>query len=100
MIKSPIALGDNWPPTGNFFHERSWVPFLSSLSCIQLYLIYVPFLLLLLCYVFKNSYFSCGLPINSFWFSGVSHEIKNYLILLLNIANKKKDYVFLCFLLA
>ena len=33
-------------------------------------------------YVFKNSYFSCGLPINSFWFSGVS--LKNYLILLLN----------------
>ena len=57
-----------------------------------------PVLNMLLCYVFKNSYFTCGIPINSFWFSGVSHEIKNNLILLLNTAKKKKDYFFLCFL--
>ena len=80
VIKSPIALGDKASNWNNFYYERSWVPFLSSLLFIQLYLIYVLFLLLLLSYGFKNSYFSFGLPINSFWFSGVSHEIKNYLI--------------------
>ena len=79
VIESPIALGAQ---SLQLETERSWVPFLSILLCTQLYLIFVPFLLLLLCYVFKNSYFSCGLPINSFWFSGVSHEIKNYLILI------------------
>lgn len=56
------------------------------------------FIIITLTYVFKNSYFSCGIPVNSFWFGGVSHEIKKYLIILLNTAKKKKDYVFLCFL--
>ena len=35
------------------------------------------FIIIALTYVFKNSYFSCGIPVNSFWFGGVSHEIKN-----------------------
>lgn len=47
---------------------------------------------------FKTVIFSCGLPINGFWFSGVSREIKNYLLLLLNTTKKKKDYVVLCYL--
>ena len=45
---------------------------------------------------FKTLIFSSGIPINSFWFSGVSREIENYLLLLLNTTKKKKDYVVLC----
>ena len=37
---------------------------------------------------FKTVIFSCGLPINGFWLSGVSREIKNDLILLLNRTKK------------
>ena len=47
---------------------------------------------------FKTVIFSCGLPINSFWFSGVSREIENSLLLLLNTTKKKKDNVVLCYL--
>ena len=47
---------------------------------------------------FKTVIFSCGLCINSYWFSGVSREIENYLLFLVNTTKKKKDYVVLCYL--
>lgn len=61
--------------------------YFSNIACII-------FSLIVYCYYlftcFKTVVFSCGLPINSFWFFGVSREIKNYLLLLLNTANKRK----------
>ena len=78
---------------------RSWVPFLGSLLCTQLFLISISvsshglffniffIFSFVYCYYFtcfKTVIFSCGPPINGFWLSGVSREIKNYLILLLN----------------
>ena len=40
----------------------------------------IPCSLLLLFTCLKTVIFSCGIPINSLWFSGVSREIQNYLI--------------------
>ena len=101
VIESPIALDSQ---SLQLETGRSWVPFLSILLCTQLYLISISisshglffnvFLFFSFVYFyyftcFKTVIFSCGFPINSFWFSGVSGEIKNYLILLLNRTKKQ-----------
>ena len=86
VIESPIALDGQ---SLQLEAERSQVPFLSSLLCTQLYLIsisasshglffkhsmnYFPFVYCYFVYVLR---FQLRSPINSFWFSGVSREIK------------------------